>query len=72
MEEITCKKSKDAVSFKNINDIFKKKSGFENGYTVLDDGSGYVTVNIQFPKSNLEMLDWLFDWVGHEKIGYKI
>jgi hypothetical protein len=44
----------------------------ENGYTQFKDGSGYVAVNIQFPKATGEMLDWWFDWVGYDTMRYKI
>jgi len=44
----------------------------ENGYTRFKDGSGYVAVNIQFPKATGEMLDWWFDWVGYDTMRYKI
>lgn len=72
LENMVYKSNDEAVSFENINDILGAESGFEDGFTVLEDGTGYVAVNTQFPGSSIEMLDWWFDWVGYEAIRYKI
>lgn len=72
LEEMTLKPSDEGVLFEDINQILKADSGFEDGYTVLEDGTGYVAVTTQFPGSSIEMLDWWFEWVGYEPIRYKI
>lgn len=44
----------------------------ENGYTIFEDGSGYVATNVKFPGASGEMLDWWFDWHGYDIMRYKI
>lgn len=71
--EIKLKPQEGGVKFKNINDILNSESsGFETGYTFLEDNVGYVAVNTQFPGATPERLDWWFDWVGYDPVRYKI
>lgn len=45
----------------------------ENGWRLMEDGSGYVAVRTFFPGATAEMLDWWFDWAQKkENIRYKI
>lgn len=45
----------------------------ENGWCLLEDGSGYVAVKTFFPNATAEMLDWWFVWAQKEEfIRYKI
>lgn len=72
IENMVYKSNEEAVLFDDINDILGEESGFEDGFTVLEDGTGYVAVNTQFPGTSIEMLDWWFDWVGYDPVRYKI
>lgn len=48
-------------------------SSAENGWRVMEDGSGYVAVRTFFPGATAEMLDWWFSWAQREEdIRYKI
>ncbi|WP_344927639.1 DAPG hydrolase family protein [Aquimarina addita] len=45
----------------------------ENGWCLLEDGSGYVAVKTFFPNATAKMLDWWFVWAQQkENIRYKI
>ena len=45
----------------------------ENGWRVMEDGSGYVAVLTFFPGATSEMIDWWFVWAQKEEdIRYKI
>lgn len=63
----------DGLPFSEIGEMLEPGYlALENGYTRFEDGSGYVAVNIQFPKSTGAMIDWWFDWVGYDVMRYKI
>lgn len=45
----------------------------ENGWRMMEDGSGYVAVRTFFPGATADMLDWWFVWAQKEEdIRYKI
>lgn len=45
----------------------------ENGWCMLDDGSGFVAVRTKFPGCTAAMIDWWFEWAQRgENIRYKI
>lgn len=64
---------KDAIYPEDVKELLK--DGYvkgENGYCVLDNGSGYVAVNNKFPGVTLEMMKWWFAWHPLESLRYKI
>jgi phloretin hydrolase len=44
----------------------------ETGWSVLDDGVGYVAVRTEMPGVSAEMIDWWFDWHPRAAIRYRI
>lgn len=44
----------------------------ETGYTVMENGAGYLAVNNKFPGATLEMMKWWFAWHPLEGLRYKI
>jgi len=44
----------------------------ENGYCILDDGTGYICANNVFPNCTVDMIKWWFAWHCLEDIRYKI
>lgn len=72
-ENLVSTEPEDGLPFSEISEMLA--DGYlplENGYTMFNDGSGYVAVNIQFPEATGEMIDWWFDWHGYDTMRYKI
>lgn len=65
--------AEDVLDFENAADL--QKPGYqnvENGYRLLDDGTGYVAVKTDFPGATGDMIYWWFWWHGYKDIRYKI
>lgn len=63
----------DVLDFENVADL--QKAGYEkadNGYRLLEDGTGYVAVKTDFPGAMGDMIYWWFWWHGYKDIRYKI
>ena len=62
-----------ALKIQDLNDLLKP--GYlasEVGYTILPDGTGYVSSIVKMPGVTPEMLNWWFAWHPVEALRYKI
>lgn len=62
-----------ALAFEKIGDLVNP--GYlevENGYCILEEGTGYVAVRTEMPGVDMEMVRWWFWWHALKNIRYKI
>ena len=62
-----------ALAPERINDLLDP--GYhevETGWCVLDNGAGYVAVNMKMPGVTVEMVDWWYAWHGLEDLRYML
>ncbi|HCM5830590.1 DAPG hydrolase family protein [Klebsiella pneumoniae] len=62
-----------AIEPHQLNDLLSKKlDGFETGWCILNNGSGYIANKMLYPDVTAEMIDWWFSWHPLDSLRYKI
>lgn len=54
------------------NDIINSTKREPNGWAVLENGVGYITVGQNMPGVTVEMLEWMFAWQGLSPLNYAV